>query len=53
VGLLTGKEFFTVQVDHRGETQDKYYTLEAVTAEWVQYMLAAPWSEAIRMHTPL
>jgi hypothetical protein len=53
VGLLTGKSFFSVTVDHRGPTQDKYYTLEAVTAEWVQYMLAAPWSEAIRMHTPL
>lgn len=53
VGLLTGKSFFSVQVDHRGPTQDKYYTLECVTAEWVQYRLAAPWAEGIRMHTPL
>lgn len=53
VGLLTGKEFFSVTVDHRGETQDKYYTLECVTAEWVQYRLAAPWAEGIKMHTPL
>lgn len=53
VGLLTGKEFFRVQVDHRGPTQDKYYTLESVTAEWVQHMLAADWAEGIKMHTPL
>lgn len=53
VGLLTGKEFFVVRVDHRGETQDKHYSLESVTAEWVQFMLAAPWADAIKMHTPL
>lgn len=53
VGLLTGKSFFTVTVDHRGPTQDKHYTLECVTVEWVQHMLAAPWAEAIRMHAPL
>lgn len=53
VGLLTGKEFFSIVVDHRGETQDKYYTLESVTPEWVQHKLAAPWAEGIKMHTPL
>ena len=56
VGLLTGKEFFRVVVDHRDPSAPDgaySYMLEAVTAEYVQFMLAAPWAEAIRMHTPL
>jgi hypothetical protein len=53
VGLLTDKSFYTVQVDHRGPTQDKFYSLDAVGAEWVQYMLATPWAEGIKLHTPL
>lgn len=51
VGLLTGKEFYTVSPDGHGDTAG--LTLEVVTTEWVQHMLAAPWAEGIRMHTPL
>lgn len=54
VGLLTGKEYFTVQrvVDPEREVEE-WFTLSAVTAEWVQYTLAKSWADAIKMHTPL
>lgn len=51
VGLLTKKEFYIVSPEGYGDTAG--VTLESVTTEWVQHMLAAPWAEAIKMHTPL
>lgn len=53
VGLLTGKEFFTVEAHRRGPTQDIEYSLAAVTPEWVQHMLALAWAPGIAMHKPL
>lgn len=54
VGLLTGKEYFTVEriVDPEREAED-YFTLSAVTPEWVQHMLALAWADGIKMHTPI
>lgn len=55
VGLLTGKEFYTVQFlrDDEADPKSGEFVLSGVTDEWVQHMLAAPWAEAIKMHTPL
>lgn len=53
VGLLTGKEYFTVEAHRHGPTQDVDYFLSAVTPEWVQHMLALSWVDGIAMHTPL
>lgn len=54
VGLLTGKEYFTVErvVDPEREV-DEWFTLSTVTPEWVQHMLALSWADAILMHRPL
>lgn len=54
VGLLVGKSFYTVDVLTGGAVvgSDDIGVTE-VTAEWVQHKLAAPWADAIKMHTPL
>lgn len=53
VGLLTGKEYFTVEAHRHGPTQDVDYFLSATTPEWVQHTLAMAWAPAIAMHKPL
>lgn len=55
VGLLTGKEYFTVerQAAAAGATAPQSYWLNPVTPEWVQHMLALAWADAIKMHTPI
>lgn len=52
VGLLTGKEFYTVETVWRKHQQDGY-GLTVQSAEWVQHMLAKQWADAIQMHKPL
>lgn len=54
VGLLTEKEFYTVDILTGGVmVGSDDIGVTPVTTEWVQHMLAAPWAEAIKMHTPL
>lgn len=53
VGLLTGKEFYTVRHWPDDEDGPAEAGLTCQSVEWVQHMLATPWAEAIKMHTPL
>lgn len=52
VGLLTGKEYFTVEVV-AAEPGGHGHSLLPVTPEWVQHMLALAWADGIAMHAPL
>jgi len=53
VGLLTGKEYFTVEAYRHGPTQDVDYFLHPSSPDWVKSMLAKDWADAIMMHTPI
>lgn len=52
-GMLTGKDYFTVEAHRHGPTQDIDYMLARQSVEWVQHRLALAWADGIRMHTPL
>jgi len=51
VGLLTGKEYFTVETVAAGPGAYGYL-LQASSPDWVKSMLAKDWGDAILMHTP-
>lgn len=55
VGLLTGKEYFTVDVTPRAPAavDTVQYILTHQSVEWVQHMLALSWADGIKMHAPI
>lgn len=53
VGLLTGKEFYTVRHWPDDEDGPAEAALHSVDPTWVQHMLALDWVDGIRMHKPL